>query len=206
MNTCSEHDDGQFLVILQRLGSASISTLCDSAGVTATAIRQRLTRLQAQGLVQRTTIRAGRGRPHHTYELTDAGRRSLGDNYADLALLLWEELHKIEEPGVRERVTNRIRDALVRRYGADVRGAGLTERFGQLQAALAERGFPVEVEVRKSMPILRENHCPYHDLSQRDAGICELEQQVYEKVLGVPLTLTSCCRDGQSCCEFEIVH
>ena len=203
MKAALENDDEQFLLSLQRLGSVTIQDLCDAAGVTATAIRQRLGRLQTLGLIDRTTIRAGRGRPHHTYQITDLGRRHLGDNYSDLARLLWNELQTINEADVRERVTGRIRDAMVRQYGANVSGTVLQERFAQLGLALSDRGFSVEVGTDPSLPILRENHCPYHELAQQDRGICELEQQVFEQVLGVPLTLSSCCRDGHHCCEFQ---
>lgn len=203
MHPSLEPDDEQFLLRLQRLGGGTIQELCDEFEVTATAIRQRLARLQSLGLIDRQTVRTGRGRPHHTYQITDDGRRQLGDNYSELARLLWSELHTIDEPDVRQRVTGRIRDAMVRQYGMNVNGVALSDRFTQLSRALASRGFSVEVDAHEQLPILRENHCPYHDLAEMDSGICELEQQVFERVLGVQLTLASCCRDGGSCCEFH---
>jgi len=203
MKASLEHDDEQFLLSLDRLGGGTVQDLCGAAGVTATAVRQRLGRLQSLGLVDRQIIRAGRGRPHHTYQVTEQGRRQLGDNYTELARLLWSELHAIDELDVRHRVTGRIRDAMVKQYGAGVNGTTLTDRFSQLKTVLSARGFSVEVDSHEMLPILRENHCPYHDLAQQDSGICELEQQVFEQVLGVPLTLTSCCRDGGHCCEFH---
>ncbi len=203
MKATLEHDDEQFLLSLQRLGAGTVQELCTAAGVTATAVRLRLSRLQSLGLVDRETIREGRGRPHHTYKITEQGQRQLGDNYSELARLLWSELQKIDEVEVRQRVTGRIRDAMVRQYGANVRSSALSDRFAQLGVALSERGFSVEIGENDNLPILRENHCPYHDLAQQDSGICELEQQVFEQVLGVPLNLTSCCRDGDHCCEFH---
>ncbi|MBS0203585.1 MAG: helix-turn-helix transcriptional regulator [Planctomycetes bacterium] len=205
MKVTVEEGDEQFLQQLHQAGGGTVQELCDAAGVTATAIRQRLTRLQALGFVERTTVRSGRGRPHHAYRVTDVGRQQFGDNYAELALLLWDELHGIEEPIVRERVTNRIREALVRRYGASVRGESLVQRLDELRSTLSDHGFRVEVDSRGLFPVLRETNCPYHELAQRDSGICELEQQVFEQVLGTPLKLASCCRDGHACCEFHPV-
>ena len=202
-NMTVEQSDDQFLQQLHQAGGGTVLELCEAAGVTATAVRQRLNRLQHLGLIERQTVRAGRGRPHHAYRVTDAGQQQLGDNYTELALLLWDELHGIEETAVRKRVTNRIREALVRRYGSSVRGTSLVERFGELQANLVGRGFRVEVDLHGELPVLRETNCPYHELAQRDSSICELEQQVFEQVLGTPLKLASCCRDGHSCCEFH---
>ena len=203
MKILVEQNDGQFLQQLHQSGGSTVQELCESEGVTATAIRQRLSRLRQLGFIERHTVRTGRGRPHHAYRVTDAGQQELGDNYTELALLLWDELHGIEDPAVRERVTNRVRDALVRRYGASVQGISLQERFRELGTTLQGRGFRVEVDVTGSLPLLRETNCPYHELALRDSSICELEQHVFEQLLGTPLKLASCCRDGHSCCEFH---
>ena len=203
MKVTLEQNDRQFLHELHRMGSGTVQEICAMLGVTATAVRQRLVRLQGVDLVSRDLVRAGRGRPHHVYRVTDAGLKQLGENYTDLAMILWREMKNIEETDVRQRVVNRVRDALVQRYGQVVQGETLNERVGQLQAALAERGFDVEVDQRDNLPILRENNCPYPELAGADASICELEQQVFQRVLGVAVKLTRCCRDGDNCCEFE---
>lgn len=198
-----ERGDDQFLQQLHQAGGGTVQELCEASGVTATAVRQRLSRLQQLGYVERQTIRTGRGRPHHAYRVTEAGIRQLGDNYTELAQLLWDELHGIEEVSVRERVTNRIRQSLVRRYGSSIRAMSLPDRFDELRANLDRRGFRVEVDTSGQLPVLRETNCPYHELAQKDPSICELEQKVFEEVLGTPLKLASCCRDGHSCCEFH---
>lgn len=203
MRILVEHGDEHFLQQMHRLGHCSIQDMCDAAHVTATAVRQRLNRLQSLGLVTRETVRRGRGRPHHAYVLTELGLRQLGDNYSELALLLWNELKRIEDHAIRDGVMGRIRDALSRRYGVNVSGMTLEERLNQLSLALQERGFQIEVEQRDGLPVLKEHHCPYPDLAGFDRGICDLEQDVFSQIVGVPLTLTRCCRDGHRSCEFE---
>jgi predicted ArsR family transcriptional regulator len=203
MRILVEQGDEQFLQQMHRLGNCSIQELCAATKVTATAVRQRLNRLQSLGLVSRETIRHGRGRPHHAYIVTELGLRQLGDNYAELAMLLWSELQRIEDSSVRESVTRRLREALVRRYGSHVTAETLEERLEQLRSSLNQRGFHVEIDRRHGAPILRENNCPYHELATADGGICALEQDVFQQVLGVPLILAQCCRDGHNSCEFH---
>lgn len=185
------------------MGGGTVQEICDEMGVTATAVRQRLNRLQGRGMVSREAERVGRGRPRHTYLVTEAGLRELGDNYVDLALILWREMRSIEETEIRERIVGRVREALVRRYGKVVNAQSVGERFHELKSALVERGFDVEVDASGSLPILRENNCPYLELASDDPTICELEQSVFEAVLGTDVTLTQCCLDGHSCCEFQ---
>ncbi len=195
--------DRDFLERLHRLEGGAVQDLCAALGVTATAVRQRLQRLLEWGYVCRETIRAGRGRPHHSYRLTEAGRRELGENYSDLAMILWKELKGIEEPEIRGRVMSRVREALVTSYGAPVRSGSLNERMRELSGALADRGFDMECDTEKLLPVLRENNCPYLELAASDRSICELEQSVFGAILGAEVSLTQCCLDGHACCEFR---
>jgi predicted ArsR family transcriptional regulator len=201
-----DESDQVVLQWLQERGQATIQELCDTLSVTATAIRQRLNRLQDMGLIDREAVRAQRGRPHHAYVLTETGREQLGDNYAELALLLWEEIRQLEDSTLRERLFTRIERQLAQRYGAMVQGKTLEQRFEQLRNSLKERGFRVEVITGNGLPILRELNCPYHRLAVSDPEICRVEQRVFEQVLGVKLTLAQSCREGKGCCEFHMTE
>ena len=118
-------------------------------------------------------------------------------------MILWQEMQNIEESDVRERIVNRVREAMVQRFARVSHGGSLGERVGQLQEALVERGFDVEVDDNGGLPILREMNCPYPELANADSMICELEQEVFERVLGSRVTLTQCRLDGHTCCEFQ---
>lgn len=180
--------------------------VCAELGVTATAVRQRLGRLQGAGFVTRELVRSGRGRPHHAYRVSELGLRELGDNYVDLALILWREVQRISVPEVRAGVMDRVQHAFAERYGRRVAGGTLAERMHSLQGALAEQGFDVEVaDGQDGLPILREHNCPYLELAEEDKGICEMEQAVFRQVLGTDVRLVQCCLDGHSCCEFRTV-
>ena len=61
------HSDGPLLEMLRVEGQIGISDLEAGLGVTATAVRQRLERLMRAGLVERSTVARGRGRPSHAY-------------------------------------------------------------------------------------------------------------------------------------------
>lgn len=200
-----ESNDRQFLDQLHRLDGGTVQEICDEIGVTATAVRQRLTRLQGLGFIAREAIRSGRGRPHHVYRVTEEGLRELGDNYADLAMILWNEVKNIEQPDVRARVLERVQGAFVDRYGRYVQAGSLQERFSQLRQALVERGFDVEIDNSGPLPILRENNCPYLEMADHDPSICELEREVFQRVLGTDVELTQCCLEGSHCCEFQPV-
>ncbi len=205
MKTILDSNDRQFLEVLHKIGSSTVQSICAEMDVTATSIRQRLSRLQVHGFVDRVAVRKGRGRPHHCYQVTDAGLNELGDNYSDLAMILWRELQNIEDSSLRTDVLRRVQKSFIQRYGNFVHAESLLDRMEQLKSALVERGFDVEIDLSGPLPILRENNCPYHELASSDSRICELEQDVFRSVLGVDVNLSQCCLDGHHCCEFEAV-
>lgn len=203
MKSVIEPSDRQFLERLHEMDGGTVQDICADMGVTATAVRQRLVRLQALALVARELVRAGRGRPHHVYHVTARAQRELGDNYAELAQILWREVRNIEEPAIRERIVSRVQESLVRQFDQVSPESPLGDRLTQLTSALQERGFQVEADQKGLLPVLRENNCPYFELATEDPSICEMEQEVFRRVLGADVKLTQCCLDGHHCCEFE---
>jgi predicted transcriptional regulator len=127
--------DVAILDLLRKQDGLTIIQLSEAMQVTATAVRQRLTRLMAQGYVERMTCREGRGRPSHQYLLTSKGRRKTGANFADLAVALWQEIRAIKDADVRTGLLRRISGRLAAIYGSQIQGDTLEEA---LQRAFTE--------------------------------------------------------------------
>lgn len=196
--------DRSILEFLRRSGSATISELVELAGVTATAIRQRVNRLMEQGLVIRQAESRGRGRPTHRYSLSPAGERAGGDNYEDLAGVLWTEIRAVKDPDIRHGLLKRIVVRLADVYRNRVQGTDLHERMQSLVGLMQERDVPFEVSADESqLPVLTALACPYPDLAEQDRGICSLEKMLFSEILGENVRLSSCRLDGENCCTFE---
>jgi predicted ArsR family transcriptional regulator len=199
----TESADRTIVDFLRRKGGATIADLVELLGVTATAVRQRLTRLMDQGLVARQSEAAGRGRPTHRYSLTDAGVRSAGNNYDLLAQVLWDEVRAIEDLTVRQGLLRRLSQRLAAMYRERVEGDSLTGRMGSLAAIMAEQDLPFELDESKGLPVLTALACPYPDLAERDRGVCAMEKMMISEALGEGVRLSACRLDGASCCTFE---
>ncbi len=75
MQTIVESSDTALLDLLRQSRALGVSEMASSMQVTATAVRQRLARLMAGGLIQGEAAKAARGRPSHRYSLTEKGVR-----------------------------------------------------------------------------------------------------------------------------------
>ena len=203
MNYVAESSDVGLLDLLRKSGPLGVSTLTQATGVTPTAVRQRLVRLMAEGLVDREVTRAGRGRPSHRYALTEKGRRQAGANFADLAIALWREVRAVENPEIRRGLLGRIAKSMAAMYGSKAAGATTTERMKSVSRIFAERDVPFAVDESGPLPVLTAQACPYPGLAEQDRGICALERMMFSELVGDSLRLAECRLDGDECCRFE---
>ena len=197
--------DRSIVDYLRRHERASISELVEFAGVTATAVRQRVNRLMEQGLVVRQAESAGRGRPRHHYSLSPEGSRSGGDNYEDLAQVLWSEIRAVRDPDIRHGLLKRIVGRLGEVYRSQLQGSNLQDRMKSLVAMMAQRNIPFEVQQQSDdqLPVLTALACPYPELAEQDRGICSMEKMLFSEILGESVKLSACRLDGDNCCTFE---
>ncbi len=203
MTSLPQTSDGDLLELLRTGGPLGVHELSQAIGVTPTAVRQRLGRLLAQGVVQREAIRVGRGRPRHRYELTEKGLRLTGSNFTDLALALWREISKIEDFDVRRTLLGRVVQALAGAYAPYVHGKTTTERMREITELLAQRRVPFSVEQSGDRPVLTALACPYPDLATKDRTICALERILFSELLHQNLQLAQCRLDGAASCQFQ---
>jgi len=195
--------DIALLDLLRTQGPQSVSQLMGAMQVTATAVRQRLTRLLKSRDIERATERMSRGRPVHRYRLTEQGRRRAGANFADLAIALWQEIREIKDAEVRRGLLSRISGRLSALYASQIRGSSLEERMESLAELFRERKIPFEVAKSNDLPVLHAMACPYPELAEQDRSVCSMERMMFSELLGENLRLSNCRLDGHSCCTFE---
>ncbi|MGB7345990.1 MAG: ArsR family transcriptional regulator [Pirellulaceae bacterium] len=215
--------DRELLVVMRRMAGSGTDTievgqLTDALGVTSTAVRQRIERLLAMGLIEREKVVAGRGRPVYHYRLTVAGHRSAGANATALADAMWREILELDDTAVRQKLLNGIGARLGRQYAADLRVTDVTQtsdevpesvdvRMQRLSEILASRHVVNQISMLGELPVLDIGACPYPTLTDvsDDRSMCRLEEQMFSEALGQPVHLSSCRLDGDSCCQFSPV-
>jgi DeoR family suf operon transcriptional repressor len=203
MSLTAPTSDGHLLDLLRISGSMGVAELATRVEVTPTAIRQRLMRLMAQGLVQREAIRNGRGRPKHLYRLTDKGLRLTGSNFGDLALALWREIGLTGSDERQREMVRRIARALAIEYADQVQGSTVTERMQSLSELLAHRRIPTSVGDFAHQLVITAHACPYPKLAEQDRRVCEMERTLFSELLGQEVALTQCRLDGGTDCRFQ---
>ena len=202
----SETSDRELLDLIRRHGPLTVEGMAKRSGVTATAVRNRLTRLVGSGMIERRSEPGGRGRPKHVYQASAQAHKRLGQNYADLAVILWGEMMRtVEDRKLRRVLFARITERLAELYRAQVTGVEWERRMVQLGTILHDRGIETEVIPGDGgvLPVLKQHSCPYYELAESDRAVCAMERKMFEKVLGRSLRLSQCRLDGHRSCDFE---
>ena len=226
----AEHrsSDAAVIELLRVEKTLGIGELARRLGVTATAVRQRLERLMRAGLVGRATLSDSsesasglngkrttrmRGRPSHVYSLTEKGQRTGGDNFRDLALVLWNEIRSVREPAVRQGLLSRIGLAMADTYRDDVAGDTPQQRLESMAKILLDRRISCEVGPSSAageataaggLSVLTSYACPYPELAEQDRGICAAERLMLQDLVGSAVQLSECRLDGAACCRFTV--
>ncbi len=198
----SENDQAM-IGLLRVQPEMTVGQLVEDMGVTATAVRQRLTKLMALGLVNRSHTVEGRGRPSHHYVLTEKGRNSLANNLGDLAVVLWQEVQQIQNPETRHRVISGAMERLAVKYESEISGATTEERMASITKLFADRQIPVSLEHENGLPVIKVSGCPYPTLATENRDICDMEKELLERIIGQPIDRCQCQQDGDNCCSFQ---
>lgn len=197
----------------------AIGDLTEALGVTATAVRQRIDRLLASGLVERHKEVTGRGRPSYRYQLTVLGHQRAGANPGELADAMWREIVGIEDETLRERLVNGVASRLGKQFASRVQETTngtaafnemtFSQRMQKLSTVMSEQEIETDVRVvdRGQLPILDITSCPYPTLTaaSENRSMCKLEEQMISEALGQRVQLSSCRLDGDDCCQFSAV-
>ena len=194
--------DADLLNLLADSGPLAVSDIRSYFEITRTAVSERLRRLMAEGLVDRKLLRGGRGRPSYRYSLSLKARKLAGNNFADLAAVLWQAVLGIEDAQRRQRAIRRIASALKVLYANAIHGTTLKARMESLRALLEKLRVRCEVETPGGDPTFTLRDCPYLDLAEVDSTICQMETMLFSQLLGDEVVLSQCRLDGHACCQF----
>ena len=194
----------QVLSILQRQGAATVKDLGDALGVTATAVRQQVAGLLADGYIQQEIERAGRGRPRHLYSLTPKGRALFPHHYDEFTNSLLREIIITEGPGKVQELLGRMSRRLAEPYERHLAGLSPAERAAKLTELLNAKGILAEVTFNGDGILFHEYTCPYYELARVHRAICDMEEEMLAHAVRQPVELVACTLDGHHGCQFRI--
>ncbi|SFU00280.1 transcriptional regulator [Arthrobacter sp. ov118] len=195
-------------------GPISAAELGDLLGFTPAAVRRHLDHLERSGVIEVKRVAragAGAGRPARRYVLSSQGQSTLGNDYLDIATVALRRLGEAAGPeAVRQFAVERFAE-MERRYAPEIEQAGpdITARARALSEALSRDGFVASaqsLEAKAPLPAalssvqLCQGHCPIQHLAAQFPVFCDVETEVFSRLVGVDVRrLSTLARGGHVC-------
>jgi len=183
-------------------------TLAAEVGVTAMAVRLHLYELCEQKLIDVVDDPRPVGRPAKLWRLTPAADRFFPDGHAELAVSLIQVMSQTMGAKGMDRLLSARAEQQTRDYLAAMpKRASLKRRVDALAELRTDEGYMAEVIPQDDgSMLLVENHCPICSAAATCQGLCAMELEVFQRVLGDKATVdrTEHIQAGARRCAYRI--
>ena len=190
------------LAFLKTRGHATLGEVAAHLEVSKQGALRHLEALEAAGLATVASAEPhGRGRPESVYRLTAAAGEHFPDGHRELTGQLVEFMSD-----------EQLKDFFVRRsarleaeYASRLAGLDFEARVRELAKLATEHGHMAEVvELAEGRLAIRHCNCPIQDVAARTGLPCLNEQQMYERLLGTPVSRSTWMAEAASDCTYEV--
>jgi DeoR family transcriptional regulator, suf operon transcriptional repressor len=163
------------LMALKKSGPLRAEDLATRLGITTSAVRQHLTSLVHDGLVEFDEVRSGPGRPKHLYRLTPAAEDLFPKTYSDLTNELLDYAGSTQ-PGLVDDLFEMRRRRRAAEAKARLRGKDFDARVEELTKILEEDGYLADAErLDDGTWRIVEHNCAILGVASRFGQACSSE-------------------------------
>lgn len=194
----------QILEYMQRHGRATVKELGALLGLTSTGIRQHLTVLERDGLVEAREERGRVGRPTLVYTLTNQADSLFPKRYDDLAGVILEQIRAEEGNERLHHLLGRVAQRLAQPYEDRLAGKDLPERVQETARIMEEQGCLVDLAENDGAYYIDEYTCPFPKIAEADRAVCALHVEFVRHLTGGDTRLTRSLLRGERSCTYRI--
>ena len=194
----------QVLDYLRLHGQATVKELGHLLGLTSTGIRQHLTVLERDGLVEAHEERGHVGRPALVYRLTERGDALYPKLYDALASVLLSELRTLAGPDALQKVLRRVAARFAQPYMERVEGRPLAQRAAETARIMQERGCLADFSLREGDYYVSQHTCPFPSVARSNSSVCAMEVEFVRRLTGADARLVSSLLRGDRSCTYRV--
>jgi DeoR family suf operon transcriptional repressor len=194
--------------LLDHKDGATLDELASHLGITKTAVKEHLIKIETFGYLSFIDSRGGVGRPRRRYILSPEGHEAFPKQYSWLSNVLLELL--AENLGTDEvgRMMSDLADKVAKSMEARFKSKKNTaELFAEVTATLNELGYRASLkqsDLRKGA-VLEATNCVYHNVAKAHPSLCKFDVKFIENATGgMNVQLESCIARGGNVCRFCI--
>ncbi|UCD50130.1 MAG: winged helix-turn-helix transcriptional regulator [Phycisphaerales bacterium] len=196
----------QILDYLRRHGRATVRKLDQHLGLTSTGVRQHLTVLEREGLVEAKEQRGHVGRPALVYRLTEEGDGLYPKKYDELASILLDEVREVAGAQALQTLLRRVAAEFAEPYRTRLEERPLPERVSEATQIIQERGSQVDWIQHGETWLIRQYTCPFPKVARRNSCVCALDVEFVRQLIGADARLSTSLLRDDGACTFRVRH
>jgi predicted ArsR family transcriptional regulator len=194
----------EILDYLRRQNQGTVRELAAQLRLTPTGIRQHLTVLERDGLVEAREERGRVGRPALIYRLTPIGDALFPKQYDALANALIEEARGLLGTEALQKLMKNVAARFAAPYAARVEGRAPADRTAEATKIIQERGSLAEWRTDGEDLMIEQQSCPFPNVASRNSAVCALEVEFVRRLVGADARLTTSLLRGDHACTYRV--
>jgi len=181
----------------------AVRAMADRLKMSYMGVKQICLDLEKDGYLDTFRHHRGVGRPELLYRLTAKARDLFPQADNSLSLALLEMARKLYGTGAPEKMLFLYYQDRIKDYGDRIRGDTVEERARWLVRTREREGYMAHLEEGPPL-VLVEHHHPMQALIAAMPRAAELEREMFQKLLGVPVRRQQSGEGGYYRCEFRL--
>jgi DeoR family transcriptional regulator, suf operon transcriptional repressor len=207
MRSLHENQKKILTYLLDHQQGATLDELAEHLGVTKTAAREHLLKVESLGYLSHVDSQGGVGRPRRRYRLSPEGHDAFPKQYSWLSNVLLELLaedRNINVTHLMKDLADKVAKSMEDRFKNSKNSA---ELLALVTTALNELGYRSSLkqsDLRKGA-VIEASNCVYHSVAKQHPELCSFDVRFIEQATGgMSVKLESCIARGGSVCRFCI--
>ncbi len=204
------HENQQKILeyLLDHSDGVSLDGLSTHLGITKTATKEHVLKLESAGYIVFKDVRGSVGRPSRHYLLTNEGHEIFPRKYSWLSNTLLAFLAKdLGEDAIREmmgKLAKSVARSMEDKFAKAKSTAELLEMVTETLNELGYRTTLKQSDMRKGA-VLEATNCVYHSVAKEHPSLCTFDIKFIEEATGgKSVRLESCIARGGAVCRFCI--
>lgn len=177
----------QILSEIKRSQGLSVSELCDRINLSYMGVKQHCVSLEKDGYLDTWRRPKGMGRPEKAYRLTNQAQEFFPTEYTNLTLEILESMRQVYGEAAPEKILYQIYQNLIVSVMNRIVGETFEEKARALAAYRDSEGYMSEYYCNpdNNQRQIIEYNSPVLALADRYKIVPQMEEQLFERVLGV---------------------
>lgn len=178
-------NSNRLLMAIKMKAESSLASLAAELGISREGVRQHLTKLIEEGLIEVIHQSEGVGRPTAYYRLTKEGQARFPDSHAQITVdLLQSVKNLLGENALDLLIADREKQTYARYAAATENQVEIADKLQTLTDLRTQEGYMATWHQEDASFFFIENHCPICAAATECQGFCRAELKNFQELLG----------------------